>query len=234
MPKHYSDRPDQKANIKDETPEFPRGWLIVFIVGLLLFLPVAIIAHSHHLTGLQANIFHSINNLNLGPGFTTFAKLVTEVLGAGYAIAICVILPLLFKRFKLSWRFFFTAGGTVAVFYVIKKIINEPRPIVMLGGKLHQRVIETGPGFPSGHESAATALAITLWMILPNKWKWLSVLWILVVAFSRIYLGVHTPGDIIGGFGLGLMAVSFVNILPIKLSKYLRLDYKNGLLEKGW
>ncbi len=222
------DRPGPSNN----NSRLPTAYLVGMLVGVLLLLPALVIAHTHRLEGFQARIFYDIDNLSLPNGYTTTARWVTEALGAGYAIAACVIVPLLFKRFRLAWRFFFTAGGATAVFYVIKKLVDEPRPIAMLHGHLQQRVIETGPGFPSGHEAAATALALTLWAILPTKWRWLPVAWILVVGVSRLYLGIHTPVDIIGGFAVGLMAVCFVRLLPAKVSKPLRLDSETPLLAR--
>jgi undecaprenyl-diphosphatase len=200
------------------------GLWVSFMAGLVLLVLTAAVAHTHNLNGLQARIFYDFDNLNLPRGVTTVARYATEALGAAYPIAVCVLVSLLFKKYRLAWRFFFTAAGASAAFYVIKKIINEPRPIVMLHGRLHQRVVETGPGFPSGHETAATALALTLWFVLSPKWRWLSVVWILAVAFSRLYLGVHTPADIVGGFAVGLMAVCFVRLLPHPVAAPLRLD----------
>ena len=224
-----------RSNQTDNESAYPSpAYIVGMVIGILLLVPATLMAHTHQLTGWQASIFHAINNLNLPSGSTTAARWITEALGAAYPIAACVLVPLLFKRFRLAWRFFFTAGGATAVFYVIKKIINEPRPIAMLHGNLHQRAIETGPGFPSGHQTAATALALTLWIILPAKWRWLPIVWIVIVAFSRIYLGVHTPGDIIGGFAVGLMAVSFVKLLPVKIAKPIHLDEETPLLNNTW
>lgn len=197
---------------------------MAFCIGLVLFLVSAALAHKHTFTGFQLSIYHAVNDVNLPSAFTTAAKFATEALGAAYAIVACVVISLAFKKFRLAWRFAFTAGGTVAVFYIVKKIVNEPRPIVMLHGILHQRVVETGPGFPSGHVSAATALALTLWFVLTPKWRWLSVAWIVIVAWSRLYLGVHTPADVVGGFALGLMAVCFVRLLPKSIAEPLKLD----------
>ena len=217
-----------------EKSDYPSTAAVVgLVVGFILFIPVALVAHKHQLTGIQLHIFRTFNNLNLPHFVTSVSKLLTELLGAAYPIAACVLIPLLFKRYRLAWRFFLTAGGATAVFYVIKKVISEPRPIVMLHGNLHQRVVETGPAFPSGHETAATVLALTLWLILPNKWRWVSILWIATVAFTRLYLGVHTPGDVIGGIALGLMAVSFVCLLPPVITKPLRLE-REKLLDRGW
>lgn len=200
------------------------GLVIWLLIGLVLLAGSAYIAHKHQLTGFQARLFYDVDNLNLSNHFTTAAKIVTEGLGAAYPIAACAIIPAIFKKFRLAWRFLVTAGGAFVLAYIIKKVVNEPRPIVLLHGHLHQRVIETGAGFPSGHEAAATALALTLWFVLPTKWRWISLIWIAVVAWSRLYLGVHTPVDIIGGFACGLLAVCVVRLLPQVIAGPLRLD----------
>ncbi len=199
------------------------GLWVAFGIGLLLLIVSMLMAGGNTLTGWQASLFHAINN---GPdGLRTPALWITEGLGAAYPIILCVLIPLLFKKYRLSWRFFFTTGGAIVAGFAVKYIVNEPRPTAMLhANNLHVRAIETGPGFPSGHMLAATALALTLWFILPKTWRWVSVLWILLVAWSRLYLGVHTPADIISGFAIGLMAVCFVRLLPPKIAKPLRLD----------
>lgn len=199
------------------------GLWVAFVIGLLLLIACMIAAAGNPLTGWQASIFHAVNNEPDGP--TNFAKFITEALGAAYPIAICVIVPLLFKKYRLSWRFFFTTGGAIVAGFLVKYIVNEPRPEAILRHHdIHVRAIETGPGFPSGHMLAATALALTLWFILPKTWRWVSVLWILLVAWSRLYLGVHTPADVLSGFAIGLMAVCFVRLLPPAIAKPLRLD----------
>jgi membrane-associated phospholipid phosphatase len=213
---------EAKLKPKDTDKRSKAGLWVAFIVGLILLCVSAAIAHSHTLSGFQARIFYDVNNLH--DGMTTPALWVTEGLGAGYAIAACVLIPLIFKKYRLAWRFFFTVGGAFTAAYVVKKIVDEPRPLAMLHGHLHQRAIETGPGFPSGHQAAATALALTLWFILPPKWRWLSALWILVVAWSRLYLGVHTGADVVGGFAIGLMAVCVVRLLPAPIARSLRLN----------
>lgn len=196
---------------------------MAFLIGLALLVTSMLAANHNPLGGWQANLFHAINNET--DSLKTPALLITEGLGAGYAIAAAVLIPLLFKKYRLSWRFFFTTGGTIVAGFAVKYLVNEARPVAILHNTgIHVRAIETGPGFPSGHMLAATALALTLWFILPKAWRWVSVLWILLVAWSRLYLGVHTPADIISGFAIGLMAVCFVRLLPPKIAKPLRLD----------
>lgn len=222
------------ANSAKREP-YPVSYIVGLIIGILIFIPSLLTAHAHQLTGFQARLFHDINNLPGGHGYTTLALWVTEGLGAGYPIAVCVLVPMLFKRFRLAWRFFFTVGGTGAVMEIAKHIAKEPRPVVLLHGHLHARAFEGGlTSYPSGHQAVATAMALTLWFILPRRWRWVSILWILLVGFSRVYLGVHSVNDIVGGFAIGLMAVCVVRLLPPAIGKPLHLDEEDKLLEPGF
>jgi membrane-associated phospholipid phosphatase len=197
-----------------------------------LFLPCLYVARKHQLTGFQERLFYDFNNL---PGWYTKPALwLTEALGAAYPIVVCVLVPLAYRRFRLAWRFLFTVGTTGILMEIGKIIAKEPRPAALLHGHLHVRAVETGlDSFPSGHEAIATALALTLWLILPRKWRWVSILWIGFVGISRMYLGVHTATDIIGGFAIGLAVSNSVQLLPTSVAKLLRLDSTARLLDKG-
>ncbi|UII20423.1 phosphatase PAP2 family protein [Fulvivirga ligni] len=61
-------------------------------------------------------------------------------------------------------------------------------------------------GFASSHSGNAFALASFIFFLFKNeyKWAWLFFLWAAIVAYSRIYLGVHYPGDITIGGLIGL------------------------------
>lgn len=79
-------------------------------------------------------------------------------------------------------------------------------------------------GFMSSHAATAFALAVFFNLILSNRYtifKIVLVVWAIVVSYSRIYLGVHYPGDIVGGAILGgfLAYVSAMGY-QILLNKY--------------
>lgn len=61
-------------------------------------------------------------------------------------------------------------------------------------------------GFVSGHATNSFALLVFLAVILPKKFNWLKwvlCFWALLICYSRVYVGVHYPGDITGGILLG-------------------------------
>lgn len=62
-------------------------------------------------------------------------------------------------------------------------------------------------GFASSHSGNAFALAMFIYLSFREyKWIWLMFIWATVVAYSRVYLGVHYPGDILVGGIIGLLA----------------------------
>ncbi len=206
-------------------------YLVGLLISLLIFFFCLAIAKQHTASGWNERIFYDINNLS--GSFKNVALYITEGLGAAYPIIACILIPVIYKRWRLAWRFFVTVGGAGVLMEIAKIIAKQPRPNVLLHGHLNVRAIESGlTSFPSGHESVATAMALTMWLILPAKWRFLSVIWILIVAVSRVYLGVHMPIDVIGGFGIGLFMFFAVKLLPSKLAKTFYLDKEELLLSR--
>lgn len=224
---------ENKTENVGATNKYPTSYIVGLVIGILLLVPTLIIARQHQLNGLQARIFYDFNNLS--DAFKLPALFVTQGLGSGYPIAIFVLVPLLFKRFRLAWRFFVTVAAAGVAMEIVKIIAKEPRPMALLHGDIHQRAVETGlNSFPSGHVAIATALALTLWLILPKAWRWVAIVWIVIVGVSRIYLGVHTLNDVIGGFAIGLAVVCVVRLLPLVIAKPLHLNNDTPLLNRGF
>jgi len=218
--------------IKIFNQNFDLNLLVGLLIGLIIFIPCLILGFQHQLTGFEKQVFDYINDW---PNFLkTPALLITEGLGAGYPIALCILIPIAVKRYRLAWRFFVVVGSAGVVMEVIKYIVKEPRPYILLHNHLHLRAVEIGNNsFPSGHVVVATAMALVLWLILPKKYRFISVIWILLVAISRVYLGVHAPIDVVGGFAVGLIVFYIIELLPPKLAKKLYLDDDKSLLKKA-
>jgi undecaprenyl-diphosphatase len=80
-------------------------------------------------------------------------------------------------------------------------------------------------GFVSNHAANTFALATFLCCLFRNKYFIVSILlWATIVSYSRIYLGVHYPCDVLGGAILGIFIGWIVYYLYLKAEKKL---YKN-------
>ncbi len=62
-------------------------------------------------------------------------------------------------------------------------------------------------GFASSHAANTFAVTTFLWLLLKQKHNWIILLflWAVVVTYTRIYLGVHYPGDVLGGAVIGML-----------------------------
>lgn len=72
-------------------------------------------------------------------------------------------------------------------------------------------------GFPSNHASNAMAIATALWFVAGRTWGFVGLLLACLIGFSRVYIGVHYPFDVLAGFVFGAttsLAV-FVVVRPL-------------------
>ncbi len=86
-------------------------------------------------------------------------------------------------------------------------------------------------GFYSGHASNAVALAVFLWFILRRTYKLvaaITLLWAAIVAYSRVYLGVHYLGDVM----MGVLMGSIYGVLGYWGYAFAKARLKNNLNQK--
>ena len=133
------------------------------------------------------------------PWLDTVMRVVTQ---AGQAGAIVVALTLagwfLWRRRTLdAATVAISLVGATALNMVLELLFARPRPALF-----PPLVVESGFSFPSGHVTASVAvyglLAVFLWRQGHRAWAIVAGAWVLVVAVSRIYLGVHYPSDTLG------------------------------------
>jgi len=140
------------------------------------------------------------------------------------------LIYLLFEKFKKNfWKYLLLVIISVAIadltsVYAFKEVFQRLRPChnPELSHLIHSVYGKCGGsfGFVSSHATNNFALAGIFMLILGEDFKaiqWFLVFWAIIVSFSRVYLGVHYPTDVIGGAALGLIISLWIYVLFKKL-----------------
>jgi undecaprenyl-diphosphatase len=107
--------------------------------------------------------------------------------------------------------------ATILADHVLKPIVHRTRPfkttpaVKVIGGRPHD------PSFPSGHAANAFAGATVLSSTAPAG----RLLWWIVaaaIAYSRVYLGVHYPADVVAGAIVGVACGAVVVVVRRRLT----------------
>jgi undecaprenyl-diphosphatase len=187
------------------------------LCGMILLAYTASIASRGEITGWERQLVDNIYNWpeGLNPVF-----LVLTQLGSAWMVMILPLVAWMNRLHGLAARLFISGTVAFVVAETIKVLVDRPRPSFLVTGISEREAFITGSGFPSGHTTIATVVALTLLPYLPRKQRFIVPLWIIIVGLSRIYLGMHAPLDVIGGFGLGAVVVGISYLwLPPKRTK---------------
>jgi glycosyltransferase 2 family protein len=180
----------------------------IVVFCLILLFVTAALAKTHQPVWGETAILTTIYGLS--DSFTWLFLMIT-LLGSPWVLAGLMTLLLTLERPRRALYIGGVGIVTLGIVGITKVLVGRPRPF----GLLQREIYVTGYGFPSGHTALATALALSVYPWLPKKFRWLAWVWIALVAFSRLYLGVHAPLDIIGGFVIGVLAAVCVQLTVV-------------------
>jgi undecaprenyl-diphosphatase len=135
---------------------------------------------------------------------------VTGLGGVTVILLVSIVATLAFLMHRRRWHAGFLAVTVFLAFLSsegLKHLYDRPRPdLVPHGSYVYSS------SFPSGHSTLSAATYLTLAMLIsslePNRQTKilvfvLAVVLILAIGFSRVYLGVHWPSDVLAGWCLG-------------------------------
>lgn len=188
------------------------GLILVTVAGLLLV----------HFSDWTKTTFafdewlHSFANSGLD-----HVALVLDKIDDKYVVAAILLLGGLIIAF---WRgvlkglaFMVVAGGGWLLIAAVKIVVAEPRP-----DSFFPDVHTSDLSYPSGHVTFVMALTVAIAAVLAgSKWRWPLVIILslltLITSWSRLYLGVHYPTDvlagIVGGFSGAMLVIGVWNLI---------------------
>lgn len=156
---------------------------------------------------------------------TPFMKIVTFLGNGGWFWILCaVVLLAIPKTRKTGYAAVFSLiFGAIVTNLLLKNIVARPRPFAEIEALIPLIAKPTDFSFPSGHTTASFAVALVMFRMLPKKIGIPAVVLAALVAFSRLYLGVHYPTDVLVGFVVALVgSLLAVWIVRMKLGNIKR------------
>jgi undecaprenyl-diphosphatase len=122
-------------------------------------------------------------------------------------VSASVVFLLMARQHRDAWTMLAATVGGMGVVILLKALLSRSRPDVLL-----QTVYVSTPSFPSGHAMMSAVTYLTLGAFLARELRSralktyvmsLALVVSILVGFSRIYLGVHWPSDVLAGWSFG-------------------------------
>ena len=197
--------------INTENP--PKDTLIPGAIFVVIYAAWAILVSS------SSQFIHSFDNAvinvvcNTNPANVAFAKTFTNLGNTNVITIEMIVLFIIVIVFKQYAYAFFTAGVMICANgynWIIKHAVQRHRPLV------HHLVYADGYSFPSGHSVGSAALfgvliILTILLVKSKFWKTLLIiiwaLFPLMIGYTRIFVHVHYPSDVFGGWIEGITFV---------------------------
>ena len=165
------------------------------------------------------DLIHTIQLVH-GPALDALFKAITFM---GEEEFFLLLIPLFF------WCVDFAGGARLAFVFLLsayanaglKDIFAHPRPFELDPTvELHEA---DGFGLPSGHSQSAVVVWGTIATEFRKTWLWVvAILLMVLIGFSRIYLGVHFPTDVLGGWAVGAVVLAIYVAVGPRIEAWLK------------
>jgi undecaprenyl-diphosphatase len=160
------------------------------------------------LYSIDVAVFRWINESWSNPFFDKFFSFITDSRHFYWIIIPLIIYWLICEKAKGRWLVLSLFIGVLLsdqiASHVLKYLVERIRPCNALTGVLTPNGPSSSFSFPSSHASNMGSSMFLLSMAF-KPWTPLFVIIALLVGLSRIYLGLHYPSDVLGGYVLGLL-----------------------------
>lgn len=141
------------------------------------------------------------------------------LLGTGGVVWITILLLLLIRRRTRRYGLMGVvslATGSL-IYLILNRIVRRTRPFIAVKGLAMLGTKPLNYSFPSGHTTSAFAVAVIVFLCLPRKYGIPALILAALISFSRLYIGVHYPTDVLAGFLIGTLTAVVVHAFMLRL-----------------
>lgn len=184
------------------------------------------------LSSADQALFHLINRLPHTPFFHTIALILSGV-GLGVLLWVAIGILLFLREEKKDHRFFIPIGFALGMSWLggellLKNIFMRARPFVdAMDGVIVVGGGASGYSFPSSHATTAFAMAVVFSFFEPRL-RYAFFILAVLVSFSRVYMGVHYPFDILAGAVIGW----YIGVVSLRIGSYISPGKRSVLSKK--
>jgi membrane-associated phospholipid phosphatase len=222
-----------KSFLKEYFSKLPLGWIALvalFAGAVFLFAYLVHEVFGEQQDLVDQNIFHYLAAHVINDRLTRFMRSVTYFASARFlqiAYAGVFIFYLVIRNFKRAMEIVAIGAGGFIINYFMKLAFHRVRPPNPLIARLYNF------SFPSGHATSGFifygTLAYLVWKTdIRQAYKVvfasIFILFSLLIGFSRVYLRVHYPSDVVAGFCLGFGWLLLCIVLLEKLKKKAHIE----------
>lgn len=178
--------------------------LYLSLIGFILVTLFVIIKKDLYIDTYLYKYISMLINKDL----TSVIRIITNIGSVVFSIIVIIIISILLYKYNnkedLKYFLIIMIIGNITSF-TLKLIIARNRPDIL------RLMVENTYSFPSGHTFITTLLYGSILVLLNKYYKKSYVLWtiygilVMLIMFTRIYLGVHYFSDTLGGFFLGII-----------------------------
>lgn len=132
---------------------------------------------------------------------TPIMKFITHLGDSGIIWIVLAVLFLVFSRTRKTGvlMIFSLLGSLLINNMILKNLVARVRPYEAVEG-LHRMIEAQGDlSFPSGHTGSSFAAAVVIYLMCPKKYGIPAMILAVLIAVSRLYVGVHYPTDVLFG-----------------------------------